>query len=119
MIFKTFKAFSGFILDGLSKEGISEIDGITHEHKEHDMKEYIINKSRADAEKKLKTLEDILLENLENLKKNKNFNEDEFNEDLELFNKIINENLRDQILDCEETIDDNISFLGDLIHNKI
>ena len=92
---------------------------ITHENKDHDMKEYIINKSRVDSEKKLATLEEMINGNLEKLKTNPEFNEEEFSEDLKIFNNIINENLRDEILECEETIDDNISFLSHMIHNKI
>jgi hypothetical protein len=112
-------AFSGFLLEGLSKETISEIDAITHENKDHDMKEYIINKSRIDSEKKLITLENLINSNLEKLQNNSDFNEEEIKEDLKIFNKIINENIRDEILECEDTIDDNISFLGHMINNKI
>ena len=107
------------MLEGLSKETISEIDGITHENKEHDMKENILNKSRVDSDNKLNTLEQMISGNLEKLKENPEFKEEEFNEDILLLTKIINENIRDELLDCEETIDDNISFLSHLIHNKI
>ena len=112
-------AFSGNILGGLSKDTISELDALTHENKDQDMKDYILNKARVEAEKKTAILENMVIENKEKLIKTGKFDEKEMNEDLFLFTQIVNENRREELLDCEETIDDNIEYITKLIHSKI
>lgn len=112
-------AFNGNILGGISKDTISELDAITHQNKDDDTKEFILNKSRIESEKKLAILEKLINDNKEKLLKSKDFNELEMYEDLFLFSQIINENRRNEILDCEETIDENIDYVNSLIHSKI
>jgi len=82
------------------------------------MKEYILNKARVESDKKITILENLISENKEKLIKSGKFNEKEMNEDLFQFCQIVNENKRDQLLDCEETIDENIEFITKLIHSK-
>jgi len=92
---------------------------MTHEHKDNDMKDYILNKARIEAEKKISVLENLIEENKEKLQKSGEFKEKELYEDLMQIHKIINENNREDLLDCEETIDENIEYVNKLIHSKI
>jgi len=92
---------------------------MTHEHKDNDMKDYILNKARIEAEKKISVLENLIEENKEKLQKSGEFKEKELYEDLMQIHKIINENNRGDLLDCEETIEENIEYVNKLIHSKI
>lgn len=106
-------------MGGISKETISELDKITHEHKDNDMKDYILNKARVEAEKNINVLEKLVEEHKEKLIKSGEYTEKEMQDDLSQFNKIISENIRADLLDCEETINDNIDYITKLIHSKI
>lgn len=83
------------------------------------MKECILNKSRVEAEKKMVILEKLIEEHKEKLIKSGKYTEKEMYEDLMQFHKIINDNIRKDLLDCEETIDENIDFVTKLVHSKI
>lgn len=83
------------------------------------MKEYILNKARVESENKIAILENLIEENKEILLKNGEFKEKEMYEDLTQIHKIINENIRADLLDCEETIDENIEYVTKLIHSKV
>lgn len=61
----------------------------------------------------------MINDNKEKLLKNPEFNENEMYEDLTQFIEIVNENRREELLDCEETIDSNIEFVTKLIHSKV
>jgi len=92
---------------------------LTHEHKDNDTKEFILNEARVEAEKKIAILEQLINDNKEKLLKNPEFNEKEMYEDLTQFIEIVNGNRREELLDCEETIDSNIEFVTKLIHSKV
>ncbi len=51
--------------------------------------------------------------------KNPQFKEKEIYEDLTQFIEIVNQNHREELLDCEETIDSNIEYVTKLIHSKV
>ena len=116
---KIFSAYSSNILTGLSKDSIAEIDHNTFENREKDMKQFILNNARVEADKKILILENLINEHKVKLLKSESFDENEFTEDLVLFNKIVNENLRDHLLDCEETIGENIEFINKIIYDRI
>ena len=103
----------------MSKDSIAEIDHNTFENREKDMKQFILNNARVEADKKILILENLINEHKVKLLKSESFDENEFTEDLVLFNKIVNENLRDQLLDCEETIGENIEFINKIIYDRI
>lgn len=92
---------------------------VTHEHKDNDMKEFILNKARVESEKKIAILEKLVEENKEILIKSDEFKEKEMYEDLTEFHRIVNENVRESLLDCEETIDENIEYITKIIHANI
>ncbi len=92
---------------------------ITHEHKDHEMKEFILNKARVEAEKQIVILEKLFEEHKDKMIKSGQYTEIEMYEELTQFHKILSENIRADLLDCQETINDNIDHITKLIHDKI